>query len=138
MRIERISAYHRFGQMLPREERRELARGPGGENRPLGQAIDIAEVHLGHQNGAAGGARRCPYCTAPLTNGAPVCDATCDEGWWDVVPTVTGELWETLRSPCDHAEPQAAPEHDHERGEQDDRVPKGPAVGDAPEHACAP
>jgi hypothetical protein len=95
MRIERVSAYHRFGQMLSRAERRSLALGPGGENRPLGQAIDIAEVHLEHKNHAAGGARRCPYCTTRLTNGASVCDATCDDGWWDVVPTVDGELWES-------------------------------------------
>jgi hypothetical protein len=36
---------------------------------------------------------RCLYCLSPLPNGAPVCSDECDEGWWEIVPTVTGELY---------------------------------------------
>jgi hypothetical protein len=58
-------------------------------------------VDVGHQNDAAGPkppkivglGRRCLYCLGPLTNGSAVCCETCDQGWWDVCPTVDGELW---------------------------------------------
>jgi hypothetical protein len=28
-----------------------------------------------------------------LANGVPVCSQQCDDGWWKVVPTLSGELW---------------------------------------------
>jgi hypothetical protein len=28
-----------------------------------------------------------------LPNGAPVCSDACDDGWWKIVPTVSGELY---------------------------------------------
>jgi hypothetical protein len=67
MRIERVSPYHRFGEPLTREERRLLARSP-------------------HR-------RRCLYCLGPLANGRAVCSDACDDGWWAIVPTLSGELW---------------------------------------------
>jgi hypothetical protein len=76
--------------MLTRDERRELARGRPNETRKPAEFAD------GYQIGQSCpdlSPRRCPYCTARLTSGAPVCDATCDAGWWEVVPTVTGELY---------------------------------------------
>jgi hypothetical protein len=30
---------------------------------------------------------------APLANGRPVCSEACDEGWWQIVPTIDGALY---------------------------------------------
>jgi hypothetical protein len=38
--------------------------------------------------------RRCLYCTARLTNGRAVCSDECDHGWWQICPTIDGELYE--------------------------------------------
>jgi hypothetical protein len=38
--------------------------------------------------------RRCLGCLAPLQNGSIVCSEECDDLWWEVVPTVSGELWQ--------------------------------------------
>jgi hypothetical protein len=43
--------------------------------------------------------RRCLGCLLPLTNGAIVCCPECDELWWRVVPTITGDLWERVLCP---------------------------------------
>jgi hypothetical protein len=64
---------------LSREERRALARAgrtPTAIPRPP--------------------AGRCLYCFDRLTNGAPVCSEACDTGWWQIVPTTDGELWDGL------------------------------------------
>jgi hypothetical protein len=36
----------------------------------------------------------CVGCLAPLANGAIVCFPACDELWWNIVPTISGDLWE--------------------------------------------
>jgi hypothetical protein len=36
---------------------------------------------------------RCLFCLCPLPNGSPVCSDECDDGYWNLVPTVDGELW---------------------------------------------
>lgn len=38
--------------------------------------------------------RSCLYCLATLANGRAVCCDECDEGWWTVVPTLDGELYD--------------------------------------------
>jgi hypothetical protein len=37
--------------------------------------------------------RLCLFCRGPLTNGSAVCSNECDEGWWQICPTIDGELW---------------------------------------------
>jgi hypothetical protein len=72
---------HEPHQWLSREEirreRRKIARG----------------WHNGGKSAASEQSRRCLYCRGPLANGAAVCCAACDDGWWSVVPTIDGELW---------------------------------------------
>jgi hypothetical protein len=65
---------------LSREERRALAR--------QGETSRRRDV-LSH-------APHCLFCLGPLANGAPVCGEACDSGWWNVVPTTDGELWQGL------------------------------------------
>jgi hypothetical protein len=36
----------------------------------------------------------CLFCLGPPTNGAAVCSAKCDDGWWRICPTIDGDLWE--------------------------------------------
>jgi hypothetical protein len=36
----------------------------------------------------------CLFCLAPLANASVTCDETCDDWWWEVVPTVGGETYE--------------------------------------------
>jgi hypothetical protein len=68
---------------LSREERRAMARGrQDGGLSPNGRSAVSQQ------------SRRCPYCTARLANGAAVCSEVCDQGWWRVVPTISGELYE--------------------------------------------
>jgi hypothetical protein len=62
---------------LSREERRALAR----ERRPPTTTPTPT-------------ARSCSFCYDQLTNGRAVCSDECDSGWWSVVPTIDGELWE--------------------------------------------
>ena len=35
----------------------------------------------------------CLYCRGPLTNGLAVCSEECDQNWWNLVPTLDGELF---------------------------------------------
>ncbi len=63
---------------LSRDERRERAEG-----------ATVRKAQMRNSDKP----KRCLYCTAKLSNGAPVCDETCDNGWWEVVPTISGELW---------------------------------------------
>jgi hypothetical protein len=66
---------------LDRDERRARARGNGA---PVATAA----------------ATRCLYCYGLLTNGSAVCGEECDSGWWAIVPTRDGELYEPpLRPP---------------------------------------
>jgi hypothetical protein len=37
--------------------------------------------------------RLCLLRYGPLTNGSAVCSQECDNGWWNVVPTLNGELY---------------------------------------------
>jgi hypothetical protein len=64
---------------LSQEERRALARGRQQKAR---------------SNSFLPTARGCLYCCGHLTNGRAVCSDECDDGWWAIVPTVDGELWE--------------------------------------------
>jgi hypothetical protein len=35
----------------------------------------------------------CLSCLVPLTKGRLVCSDACDNLWWDLIPTVSGELF---------------------------------------------
>jgi hypothetical protein len=80
---------------LSREERRELARGRqhgtqdggGADFQHRGVSSDL-EYHFDTPGG-----RLCLYCRGPLANGRAVCSDACNQGWWQVVPTIDGELW---------------------------------------------
>jgi hypothetical protein len=63
-------------EMLPTAELRAIARArdPEPSAKPVPQ-------------------RYCLGCLAPLAHGRPVFRDACDNLWWDVVPTVSGELW---------------------------------------------
>jgi hypothetical protein len=35
----------------------------------------------------------CPFCFAPLENGATFCSDECEDGAWKIVPTLDGEVF---------------------------------------------
>jgi hypothetical protein len=41
--------------------------------------------------------RHCVYCCGPFANGRAVCSDECDAGWWEIVPTLSGDLWQPDR-----------------------------------------
>ena len=43
--------------------------------------------------------RTCLFCYSPISNGSPVCSEACDEAWWQLVPTLDGELFEPPQRP---------------------------------------
>jgi hypothetical protein len=65
---------------LDREERRALVR---------------ERDHVPNGNMVAPATPECLYCYGPLANGRAVCSDPCDTGWWEIVPTISGELWGT-------------------------------------------
>jgi hypothetical protein len=36
---------------------------------------------------------RCCACLRPVKDGTLVCCPECDELWWKIVPTLSGDLW---------------------------------------------
>jgi hypothetical protein len=71
--------------LLSREERREIAR---------------AHPDRFHHRRRTRSPRRCLYCRSRLANGRAVCSEECDSGWWQVVPTVDGEIYQPTASPA--------------------------------------
>jgi hypothetical protein len=39
-------------------------------------------------------AKLCLFCLGPLSNGSAVCSDECGNGWFSIVPTTDGSLWE--------------------------------------------
>jgi hypothetical protein len=65
---------------LTRAERRAMARQQHSDKVP-------------NWNSAPPADRCCLFCRGPLANGRPVCSDACDHGWWQICPTLDGELY---------------------------------------------
>jgi hypothetical protein len=53
----------------------------------------MARVATPSSLAGAASRRFCAYCFACLTNGAAFCSEICEDGAWDIVPTINGRIW---------------------------------------------